>query len=113
MTRRTLIHHKKTERVPSLASLAGDAHLHYCGTRECRKVYEDCCETPGVNGRCHECRGVRRPIWMVAREPRPCCLGGSAQVINKKELRRYSLAGPGPWYQCKTCARVHGWPAAR
>lgn len=112
MRRKAVIHHKQTVRVRSMASLAGEAHLHFCSERECRKVYEDCCLNPAANGRCHECRGVRRPIWMSARDPQRCCQGNCAHVTNKATLRRYNLAGPGPWYQCKTCARVHGRPCA-
>jgi hypothetical protein len=108
--KRVLIHHAQTAKAKSLATLAGHPHLHFCSNRECRLVYEDACDDIATNGRCHSCRGVRRPIWMAARDPRECCLGNCEQVLDAKQLVHYNLAGPGPWYQCRTCARAHGWP---
>lgn len=112
MTRRAVIHYKKSDRVRSMASFAGDAHLHFCSGRSCRLIYEDACRDPHLNGRCPSCKGVRRPVWMSSRDPADCCWGNCQQVTETKELRRYALAGPGPWYQCRTCARAHGWPCA-
>jgi hypothetical protein len=110
--RRALIHSQPAVKVRSMSKMAGEAHLHSCAARDCRLVYEDSCNTPGENGRCHVCRNVRRPVWAEGRDPRDCCWGNCEQVTDKVQIRRYALAGPGPWYQCRTCARTHGWPCA-
>lgn len=115
MRRVALINYKATTRVVDVSrELRASWHLHFCRERECRVVY-DCygCEDPAVNGRCHACRGLRRPVWDASRDPRPCCHGNCSQVTAKEELVRYRLAGPGPWFKCHTCARCHGWPCNR
>lgn len=115
MRRAAVIHYKATTRTTSLADVyrkLGDTwHLHYCTDRRCRLVYE-ChgCPDASTNKRCQTCRNHRRPIWVIARDPHPCCRGNCALVTDKDQLIRYRLAGPGPWFQCKTCARCHGWP---
>lgn len=94
----------------SLAKLAGKAHLHACTNLDCLATYEDNCSCPAINGRCSRCRGHRVPVWETARAPQPCCVDNTAQVVRVEELLRYDLAGPGPWFQCKTCARCHSRP---
>lgn len=90
-----------------LAKMSGRLHYHSCTT--CRvRVYSCACRQAPKNGRCQVCRGVRRPIWEAARDPHPCCYGNCNQVIRADDLARYSLAGPGPWFQCRTCARCFG-----
>ena len=100
------------KKVSSLASvfteLRGKPHFHTCSDRECRLIYEDACADPGVNGRCQACRGVRRAI-ISSRDPQECCINNCVQVKYPDALKRYALAGPGPWYQCKTCRRASGW----
>lgn len=110
--RRALIHSQPVSRVPAMSKLAGKVHLHSCVDRMCRLVYEDLCQTPGVNGRCHVCRRTSRPVWVAARDPVECCFGNCVQLTDTKTLRLYRLGGPGPWFMCKTCARCHGWPCA-
>ena len=116
--RRQLIHYK-TGHNATLAEvftkLASIWHLHFCVNRECRLTYEcnggvGFCADPSKNGRCRPCRGKTRSGWDGTRDPQECCHGNCEQVTDKAELIRYRLAGPGPWFQCKTCARCHGWP---
>lgn len=111
--RRQLIHHRTGTRRPSDVGrdLAKTWHFHTCADRDCRVMYE-CygCDDATKNGRCHACRGLRRPTWDLIRDPQPCCQGNCVLVTSKDQLVRYHLAGPGPWFQCKTCARCHGWP---
>lgn len=87
----------------------GKPHFHFCSDRECRLIYEDNCRAPERNGRCQACRGQRRPLT-ATRDPQECCINNCQQVIHPDDLLRYALAGPGPWYQCITCRRAHGWP---
>lgn len=93
-------------------------HIHFCKNRTCRQTYEctglvdkkTVCEAR-VNGRCHTCRGAAvRPWWCAARDPHPCCVDNVRQAHDREELLRYRLAGPGPWYLCKSCMRPSGWP---
>ena len=120
MARRQVVKQQPVQRTHSVAELAGKRHSHFCRDRECRNWYEDACSTPEKNDLCHTCipmerrdrSAPERPRWAVARDPRECCIGNCAQVTDRTEIKRYSLAGPGPWFQCKTCARCHGWPCA-
>lgn len=113
---RSLIHYKVGTAATSVdvsRKLAETWHLHFCSDRDCRLVYECAAhECPDVakNTRCPLCRGQIRPAWVSARDPQECCLGNCTQVTRPDELIRYRLAGPGPWFQCDTCARSHGWP---
>lgn len=86
--------------------MAGVEHFHGCAAPGCRVAYSCRCTTPEVNGRCHACRGVRRPVHEAYRDPRPCC-AGSELVTATTSIATYLLAGPGPWFQCRTCARCH------
>lgn len=97
--------------------LAKSWHLHFCSSRDCRLVYE--CSGPVIqmgtcnarsNGRCQKCRDQIRPIWVSSRDPRPCCLNNVVQVLDRADLLTHRLAGPGPWYRCRSCARTTGWP---
>jgi hypothetical protein len=91
--------------------LAKSYHYHFCSNRDCREFYEDYrCEDVSKNGRCHKCRGLEKPLLYESRDPRPCCWGNTEVVLGAERIVRYRLAGPGPWFQCKTCARCHGWP---
>lgn len=98
---------------PSLAKvhreLSQTWHLHVCTTSGCRLVYECSCVTAGRNGLCSLHRGTRRPLWELDREPAACCYGNTKQVTRSEALLLYRLAGPGPWFQCSTCARSFGW----
>lgn len=110
MRRKAVVHQQPVKKKPSLTQLAGRHHHHFCSNRDCRLIYEDDCSDPGVNGRCHLCRGVRRPTFYPIRDPQECCIGNCVQVVDTDRLLIHKLAGPGPWFQCKTCARCHGWP---
>ena len=92
-----------------LRKMAGGAHFHFCSDRDCRLIYEDACDDPFTNGRCQACLGHRRNTIAV-RDPQECCVGNCEQVLHPEDIRRYSLAGPGPWFQCRHCRRAHGWP---
>lgn len=92
-----------------LKKLTGRLHYHAC--TGCRLSYScSSCKDAALNGRCQTCREVRRPNWEAARDPRPCCYvhGNARLVLRADELERYQLAGPGPWFQCRLCARAHG-----
>ena len=109
MRRKAAINYKPTDRTLSLSKLAGNPHVHTCRDRDCRLIYEDTCESPENNEHCQRCRGVKREL-MRHRDPQECCIGNCVQIFTRTEIMRYALAGPGPWYQCRTCARCHGWP---
>lgn len=111
MKRKAVIKHLPTQRSFSLSGLAGKPHFHFCRERDCRLVYEDRCGEPEENGLCQLHRGLRRALIAI-RDPQECCIGNCVQVIEKEHIFRYLLAGPGPWFQCRTCARCHGWPCA-
>lgn len=97
--------------------LATAGHKHFCSDRECRTVY-DCldvaflhrCAEPRRNGRCQSCREVVVPAWSAGQQVQDCCANNVRQVIDRAELLAHRLAGPGPWFKCKTCARCSGWP---
>lgn len=97
-------------RSTSLTALAGKHHKHYCTNGGCRLAYEDNCEEPEVNGECSLCRGWRRSIYDMWLDPQECCIDNTYQVLNRGELLRFRLGGPGPWYQCRTCFRHHPYP---
>lgn len=118
MKRKAVIKHLPTTKKVSLASvhrdLDGKNHRHVCTNQSCRLMYEDNCHDAAVNGRCHFCRGARRP-WVYedglsGHDPRPCCIDNTVALTEPKDLRRYDCAGPGPWFQCRTCFRTHGHP---
>lgn len=121
MARKHVVKYRATERKFSLTSLAGNLHQHFCRNRDCRTVYEDNCHEPQVNRCCTPCSkevpgwgirtGVASRTWRW-REPSLCCYGNCAVVTTKDVIERYKLAGPGPWFQCKSCFKAHGWPCA-
>lgn len=74
----------------------------------------DTCTTPGTDGDCTVCRGVR-PWWLLIYNaaPRDCCRNDS-RIATKDERKRYALAGEHTWWICRSCARTHPFaPAAR
>lgn len=113
MRRKALIHNRTgIAQTPqgAFTQVGKSWHLHFCSNRDCRIVYDDYrCDDVTKNGRCHRCRGLERPVWDASRDPHECCVGNCTQVTQPDEIVRYRLAGPGPWFQCKTCARCHGW----
>lgn len=117
MAKRQLIHTSKAiiQKVTSSGvynQLRGKHHWHFCSNRECRLAYEDCCAQTEVNGLCQLCRGAGSRAYAEPMDPRECCLDNCEQVLTTDEMLRFHLAGPGPWFKCKTCARTHGWPCA-
>lgn len=113
MRRKAVIQHLPPSRTPQgvYPELRKTWHLHFCRERDCRTVYDDYrCDDVSVNGHCHHHRGRQRPVWDMTRDPQPCCYGNTYQVVSTDELVRQRLAGPGPWFKCRTCARSHGWP---
>lgn len=93
----------------TLRKMAGALHYHAC--RGCGHRYSCSCTTPGTNGRCQVCREVRpqvRPLWDRSSDPAECCIDNCEQVTDTDLIARYQLAGPGPWFQCRTCKRAHG-----
>lgn len=105
---RQVIHHHSVPKTKTLAQRRGKAHFHFCSDRDCRLIYEDACQDVGTNGPCQLHRGVRRPVWVQARDPQECCID-NCELVAGDDLVLYRLAGPGPWFQCKTCRRAHGW----
>lgn len=99
----------KTSRV-NLDDLVGVRHMHFCADRSCRLVYEDSCIEPETGDLCPTCKGRERSAYMPYRDPQECCLDNTKQVTFPPDFIRFQIAGPGPWFQCKTCARCHGWP---
>lgn len=92
-----------------IRALAGKAHFHSCSRQTCRLLYSCRCEEPLVNGRCHEHRDLRRPSHDAVRDPQPCCVENTFHVTSPEEIAAHELAGPGPWFRCKTCARSFGF----
>lgn len=86
-------------------------HKHFCKNNSCRRIYQ-CyhCDDPFMNGRCDRCRGMSRPIWIAQFDAHDCCVDNCKQVTTNEERKSAMLAGPGPWYRCRTCKRAHGWP---
>lgn len=84
-------------------------HLHACTT--CRRTYGDTCETATSNATCNECRSGLVSAYGKGRNPIACCLSG-ARLATKDEIKTYRLAGPGPWWICRTCSRQHGYDPA-
>lgn len=105
-------------KIPSAALLkkfAGSQHYHTCTAGDCRQIYGCNCHAPAVNGRCHEHSEKpwalkERPLGDRVRDPQPCCTDNTRQITYADVLERHRLAGPGPWFICKTCARCHGRP---
>lgn len=93
-----------------VAQLAGKWHWHSCSDRECRQVYHDTCETPETNGRCRFCRTGESSAYDDWRLPKDCCFGNCELLTDATWAEWAELAGPGPWYRCRSCRRTHGSP---
>lgn len=85
--------------------MAKKHHAHGCF--QCSTRYTDHCADPKANGLCQACRGMDRPRWEVSFDPGGCCAGESRLVKDAQTITSYGLAGPGPWYKCRVCARTH------
>lgn len=83
------------------AKWKGKLHYHGC---QCGRTYGDACTTPEKNGRCNPCISGIPSKLARGREPTVCCLT-NLRPAEKYDRERYNLAGPGPWWICKTCAR--------
>lgn len=85
------------------AKWKGEQHFHGC--IECRSRYSDSCQVLKADGVCNPCRsGIpsgRQRAW----GPAACCLENS-RLCEKYDRERYKLAGLGPWFVCRTCART-------
>ena len=90
-----------------LARMAGKAHLHICRDGTCKSVYRCNCTDTIRNDLCKTCQGKRRPIWDVNLDHVDCCTS-LTQVTSNRVIEAYDLAGPGPWFCCRTCYRFHG-----
>lgn len=92
----------------TIAKLAGRHHLHSCA--ECGATFSCNCATPAVNGRCQGCRTAHgRTRSDHNRDPVDCCTTNNLALITRADvIGLYQLAGPGPWWQCRTCFRAHG-----
>ena len=89
-----------------LNKLRNKAHYHSC--RECRGVYWDNCAHPEDNGYCPCLSRHGRPSWLQDFDPAWCCYE-QVRPVTAYDLERYSLAGPGPWFQCVKCKRAHSF----
>lgn len=85
----------------SAAKFAGKQHHHGC--TGCRRRYVCACTTPEENDRCNFCISGR--LGASAWDPRPCCLTDS-RLCENYDRDAHKLAGPGPWFKCRTCART-------
>lgn len=84
--------------------MTGKYHYHLC--RQDQSLYEDSCAEPAVDGLCYECRGVKRPLWLVHMLPYPCCAPDNLELVARVQtFATYRLAGEGVWALCKTCQR--------
>lgn len=84
------------------------AAFHAHGCLQCGRRYSDACEVPLVNAVCTSCRtGQPVPFWDQHRFPAECCTIKSKPVTDVVILNSYALAGPGPWFQCRSCGRTH------
>lgn len=96
--------------VSAVRSLTSRYHQHCC--YECKGVYTDSCGTPTENKHCVGCQSAHgRPLWDRDRDPMKCCLelGACEMVTDGATIALFKLAGPGPWFICKTCHRTHGY----
>jgi hypothetical protein len=113
MRRKAVIQHKPQEgRGVGVSELASAWHVHACPEPGCNLTYEDAgCADVNVNARpCLGCQGLERPIWERNRDPIDCCPGNTYLLTTKAERLEQRLAGPGPWFKCRTCRRAHPWP---
>lgn len=109
--RKALVHHKRAEGRVGVSELASEWHVHACVNAGCHLTYRDHgCEDVNANGECTACRGLRRPSWESQADPRDCCVDNTDLIVGKSERLIQRLAGPGPWFRCRTCRRAHPWP---
>ena len=81
-------------------------HAHGC--IRCRRRYMDACTDSTRNAACKTCRTGEPPArWDANRLPHRCCRTAGQLMIDRDEVARYSLGGPGPWWICRTCQRTH------
>lgn len=86
-------------------ALRGKMHYHVC--IRCGGIYWDHCKKVESHGTC-PCRTVHgRPVWLTDHDPAPCC-AENVELMTLDRIKSYRLAGPGPWFQCKTCRRFFG-----
>lgn len=85
------------------AKWKGEQHFHGC--TECRGRYGDACTELQVDGTCNACRSGIPSIDQSVRAPHGCCFN-NVRLCEKYDRERYKLAGPGPWFVCRTCART-------
>lgn len=90
-------------RTYSTAKFAGKQHHHGC--TDCRRRYVCACDTPQINSTCNSCRSGRVGEGARAWEPQPCCLA-DYRLCETYDRDVHKLAGPGPWFRCRTCART-------
>lgn len=91
---------------PKRARKIKEFHAHGC--LACGRRYTDTCGTPAVNAECTTCRTGQPPAtWDRDYEPQSCCRRHAVLITTVDVLDRYSLAGPGPWFLCRECARTH------
>jgi len=96
---------KTTDRRAAVAGLAGKYHHHKC--RTCGLRFSDACQEPTKDTVCFSCQnGHQRSLWYRDLDPRECCIDAKL-MEDPREVARYSLGGPGPWYKCPTCSRQH------
>jgi hypothetical protein len=80
-------------------------HAHGC--IQCGSRYMDSCTTSEKNGTCYPCRsGVPNTFLTQGYLPIECCPSNIRRVFDPDELLRYRLAGPGPWFICRSCQRT-------
>jgi hypothetical protein len=86
----------------------GKQHNHGC-TR-CRRRYWDACQDPNTASLCNSCVTGRVSAWARGGEPAACCTTANVRPADRTDRERYLLAGQGPWFLCKTCARQFPCP---
>ena len=94
----------------AVRNMAGKAHQHACTTEGCVARFDCSCESPEHNGACPEHRGSPKPSWAHYREPKACCVANTEHVSSPEVIAAHQLAGPGPWFRCRSCARTFGHP---
>jgi len=101
----------KPKRSPEAVLRKMNDSLHHHACLGCGFRYSCACPEAARNARCQACRDQNkraRPCWDQSTDPAECCFGNCEQVLDTDAIERYRLAGPGPWFQCKTCKRAHG-----
>lgn len=86
-----------------LAKWKGEQHFHGC--KDCRGRYYDACAELKADGICNPCRSGIRSARQLAWAPAACCFENS-RPAEKYDRDQHKLAGLGPWFVCRTCART-------